>query len=335
MGIIEEWQDMLLKKYGKFTHKNIIIECILSVSKKYNMEIESAIKLVDKTIRGNDAEHDWSTLGHLQNFRNSCYMDSVLFALLAIPNKFIWNMLTKRLTNEMKKCSITSRYKIQSELVNIKRAILKGEKMKCVELRNLIANCKLTGFEDFNSSRPQDADEFLKYIFQILEEENFKYKITNNGSTDLKNFVKISSNDVCNASPVIDISLDVMNKISSSTTAELLKIPETGKLDKPIVSNGKKYDHISSQKIFLNYDYMVVHLPRAPFKKIIPSSEVNKLKLSSIVIWEGGHYYSYVNCGTTWWLFDDLKNDLKKIGNYNELIKIPKISTHSVLVFYV
>lgn len=337
--LIQEWQEKIYQKYDKKISKETLIKCISDVSKKHNISIEDAIYFIDKMINQNK-------LGHLQNFEQSCYMDSVLFSLLAVPNVFVEKMLRKKL-GKLDGCNIELRTKIQQEMREIKKSIIKGEQTKCVDFRKLLANCQVKGFEDFSKDEPRDADEFLKFIFRILEVENNTTKRLVYGTNTLGN---ISSKDLTlttktidkTASPVFDIDY---YSIKKGTTQEFLKIiDDSGELDTTFESDdGDSYKRRIQITQAYSYDYLVLNFQRLGTKfnnqPIIPSPDIilgngKSLSLNAIVVWEWGHYTSFIKCDNEWWFFNDIGTKVSKIGSYFDMIKISKVLTNSTLIFY-
>ena len=155
---------------------------------------------------------------------NSCYQDSVLLSLFAIPNKFIENNILEKDLNKIKEsqkeiiCSkdtkedIISKEDIQKELNKITNSIRnKGEKVEyCSKLRSLIKKCPSTSGQEFYGTGTQDAGEFVQYLFSIFNVEGmskFTKTILSNNldekiNEDSENTI-LSSYRKFNTSPII------------------------------------------------------------------------------------------------------------------------------------
>ncbi len=356
--LIQEWQDILKQKYKKDVSKCQLLLCILRVSKRHSINIEETIIWTDKFLMG---ERECAQLGSLANFNNSCYMDSVLFSLLAIPNSFIdKHILHKKLipfksSQDNIKCPIDVRKQIQQELVNLKKSIMKGERLKCINFRALLGKCKRKTFEDFSGNSPRDADEFLKYIFDIFEVEEgtntaITYVTNKLGHVKKENTTivdKIVTND---ASPIFDINYQ---SISKTTTLDKLikKVDDSGRLskeDRYKLSKDGKVKYFQRRLQYnrpTRHDYFIVNLERqAPYQeflntKVIPEETLsigNKiLRLFAIVIWDEGHYTSMLKC-KEWHYYNDLVRDIKNIGTYKEMLSYNEniVQTNGTLFFY-
>lgn len=112
---------------------------------------------------------------------NSCYMDSTLISLFAIPNKVITSNILKKNLNDFKtipkrwiSCSdnintdIERRKNIQVALNLITNSIRGLYNIKkCTMLRKFISQCP--GTQPFHKGETQDAGEFLSYLFTLFQ----------------------------------------------------------------------------------------------------------------------------------------------------------------------
>lgn len=156
----------------------------------------------------------------LDYVNNSCYMDSTLLSLFAIPNKVITdNILNKNLDIlkdiplKWAKCSnniekdIKRRKDIQKALNRITYSMRGLDSIKkCTMLRRLIANCP--GTQPFHQGGTQDAGEFLAYLFNVFQVDIAKTVRKTYGTNDkAKNplWKLIRTNVDKKASPIVDI----------------------------------------------------------------------------------------------------------------------------------
>ena len=152
---------------------------------------------------------------------NSCYMDSALLCIFAIPNKTITdNILNKDLTmlktldrRLWSNChnnidtDIKRRQDIQKTLNKITRS-MRGlnDVKKCTMLRSLIKKCP--GSQPFHGTDTQDSGEFLAYLFNLFQVDVAKTSRKSYGSNDLgkdPNWVLVGEQNDNYASPIIDV----------------------------------------------------------------------------------------------------------------------------------
>ena len=153
---------------------------------------------------------------------NSCYMDSVLLCIFAIPNKVITNNILEKDLNILKtidrplwsKCSsnidndIKKRQNIQIVLNNITNSMRGNGTVKtCSKLRSLIKECP--GTQPFHNTEPQDSGEFLAYLlnlFQVDIATVIRQTYGSNSSETKTGWVLVRSNKDKYASPIIDVT---------------------------------------------------------------------------------------------------------------------------------
>uniref|UniRef100_A0A6C0H304 WW domain-containing protein n=1 Tax=viral metagenome TaxID=1070528 RepID=A0A6C0H304_9ZZZZ len=123
--------------------------------------------------------------------KNSCYLDSALFAFFAGPKKFIDQLLNMKLEDKTDrmilgvcngqdwKTNILSRKAIQQELKNIYNSITRnGKEVEyCTNLRRTLVNCP--DAENYHTGAIADAGEFITYINNIFPtDKSIKKTIT-------------------------------------------------------------------------------------------------------------------------------------------------------------
>ena len=178
---------------------------------------------------------------------NSCYMDSTLLSLFAIPNKVITdNILNKNLDSledipmKWTKCSdniekdIKRRKDIQTALNKITNSMRGLDKIKkCTMLRRLIAKCP--GTQPFHLGGTQDAGEFLAYLFNIFQVDIAKTTRKTYGTNDKgkdPNWELIRTHVDKKTSPIIDIVSTTLKDIPKDyNIAKFLKKTEYTNLD--------------------------------------------------------------------------------------------------------
>jgi ubiquitin C-terminal hydrolase len=162
------------------------------------------------------------TISGLNYTGNSCYMDSALLSIFAVPNKTITdNILNKDLTNLKtigrnlwSRCSdkidkdIKIRQDIQKSINDITDS-MRGKKniKKCSNLRSLLKKCP--GSQPFHGTETQDSGEFIAYLFNIFQLDVATKKRKSYGTNSLgdkPNWVLVSSSKDKHSSPIIDIT---------------------------------------------------------------------------------------------------------------------------------
>lgn len=333
----------------------------------------------------NDDDNDWrdsdepsplqdgcaKRLKLLSYVGNSCYMDSTLLALFAIPNKQIDKDILKKNLDLLQinprsfKCSenreedIQRRKNIQTELNRITESMrgLNNVK-KCSMLRSLIAKCPHYS-QKFQSPIPQEAYEFLAYLFNLFEVNETHTLSTTWGAKEYVKgkkpvWVKTQETENTTASPIIPINLKF--PIKSSDTKGLVNYQFATTLEgwKPFGKNSGEFKAKAERKIIQSAPFIIFHLIRkikigrsSTFNNtvIIPSESIelgNKqiLNLSAIVIHTGGiHYVAVFKCEGEWYWYNDnpsgRKYVIRKLGTYQDMLKSsPNPATNGTLHFY-
>ena len=200
------------------------------ISKSDNYDVT---KLNTKIFINQNESHKSDTLSHsektcnikgLNYTGNSCYMDSTLLCIFAIPNKTITdNILKKDISNlkELKNIGINLWSKCHEDINNdikirqdIQKALnditdsMRGlyNVKKCSNLRSLIKKCP--GSQPFHGTGTQDSGEFLSYLFNLFQVDVANTRRRSYGSNDLSDKPKwtlVSEIIDKNSSPIIDV----------------------------------------------------------------------------------------------------------------------------------
>jgi uncharacterized UBP type Zn finger protein len=288
---------------------------------------------------------------------NSCYQDSVLLSLFAIPNKFIESNILEKDLNKIKEsqkeiiCSndtkedIKSKEEIQKELNKITNSIRnKGEKVEyCSMLRSLIKKCPSTSGQKFYETGTQDAGEFIQYLFSIFNVEGMSKStktilsnnLDENINEDSDNTV-LSSYRMFNTSPIILIP---SQKIIDSKITYYLDQYEDAMFDEKNLyrhSDGKSYKRRIEITNVNNTDYLIFYAQRLSlresssvkrnYNKIIPDETITlennkKLSLHAIVVHKSLHYTCYIKCKNYWFYYNDKSNKIDYVGSYKDMIE--------------
>ena len=241
---------------------------------------------------------------------NSCYMDSTLLSLFAIPNKVITdNILDKNLDSlryinlRWAKCSdnietdIERRKDIQTVLNKITNSMRGLDTIKkCTMLRSMIAKCP--GTQPFHLGGTQDAGEFLAYLFNIFQVDIAKTHRKIYGTNDMGKDPKwelIRTHVDKKTSPIIDIVSTTLKDIPKDyNIVKFLKTTEYSNLDEndrwypdrinnPSLSFLRKKEFYKMEKS----PYVVFNLIRTYGEVIFSKSKIKKfLGIQTKNIWK-------------------------------------------------
>ena len=114
-------------------------------------------------------------------------------------------------------------------------------------------------------------------------------------------------------------------------------------------SDGKTYKRRIEIKNIIESDYLIFYIQRLLterkrlYNKIIPDETITlqnnkKLNLHAIVVHRNVHYTCYIKCNNYWFYYNDMSDEIKYVGNYNDMIKNknkrPDPCTEGTLYFY-
>jgi len=226
--------------------------------------------------------------------KNSCYLDSALFAFFAGPTEFIYKMLNEDIEQNIdimipnvcyinnEKKDIESRKRVQEELRKIYESIMgTGPKVDfCTDLRNTFRNC--LNSERYDKGGIGDSGEFITYLLSILSFEpstiNINKYATNILGTNFKKIIEEkddydvyeSSKIEILASPVHVITSKIIKGIGDdqmNISDFLIQVDDTGTLEQkylfsPEDGTGRKYQRVI-ETIRIEYTpYLIFSLKR-------------------------------------------------------------------------
>ena len=302
---------------------------------------------------------------------NSCYQDSVMLALFAIPNQFIdENILHANISDitdkpnrqiicgKNKAEDLEFRTKIQTELQNITNSIRNGVRGKdCSLLRQMIKKCPSSSKQKFHEKGMQDASEFLQYLFALFEIEGMTQQITVQVSNDLAEFpseliTSEKDKDKETTAPIVPMFIQNPSSDTKINTNLFLQTIDDIKLDEDNLYRvkGKNYKRVIwSKKIISTPSFLVFYANRV-YKQgmkekrtnveITPAEEIkidSKLFLYAIVVHHQQHYTCYIRCGQLWFYYNDMNNQITFVGTYEQMLEVkgkPNVKSKGVLYFY-
>jgi hypothetical protein len=303
-------------------------------------------------------DEDYYILNGLSWTGNSCYIDSVIFALFAMPSKFIYQHLLSPITKSKNKqfCS-----KIQRELLHI-TVFLRSENKKpytCSNLRKIISTNPHS--QNFHLFDMNDASEFLMYILDIFNSTNIAISqnsvfVTSDKSIHPKNLI-LSSEHIFKDSSIIryidPFILKNLNQNKFHDIRDFLTLKSDEFLDEhnKLVFKSKKYNRKININVLLDSPYLIFNFDRALFSnfgrstflntKIVPSQILTlhsnrRLLLSTIIVFSNSHYICYFQNCFNWFIYNDLKNDkIQLIGSYFDMLNMsPSPISNGTLYFY-
>jgi len=292
--------------------------------------------------------------------KNSCYLDSALFAFFAGPKKFIHEMLTMTLEDKtadmlLKDCNgedwttnLAHRKKIQDELKKIYKSITRTgpEVKKCSDLRKALANCPNS--EEYHGGDIGDSGEFITYLTSLFPiQKNIIHittYLTNAIGIDLDQLLedypdtsKTENTELVSLVNVINPEKQELNvgrkfKLSDFLTEEL----DSGELEvqnEYIADNGNVYKRVITVRTVISSPYFIISLKRllerdGPMMTniFVPNLYIEILEqlftLTGVVMHTGGcHYVAVAKYNEKWWYYDDTSPLLIEFESFQEFVE--------------
>jgi ubiquitin C-terminal hydrolase len=247
---------------------------------------------------------------------NSCYQDSILLCLLAIPNSFVTKtILLKNVNNPYVE-------KVQDELIKITNIMRKCDSYyNCNNLRKILS--RFNPPQDFGGSDTQDAGEFLQYLFRLFNIETTRRKIEIYTSKNLDKKPTLSSKRIETMTPFILIPYHkIDNKLRISDMIE--------NIDDEITSDTQirkiEYSDIYEAPFLVFNAQRTILGKNRNFNYIYPDRIIKVgnryLELYGIVIHISNHYTAFIKCNKDHWFFyNDMYDKIKKIGEYRDIFE--------------
>jgi uncharacterized UBP type Zn finger protein len=305
---------------------------------------------------------------------NSCYLNSVLYSLLAIPNNFIDELLSydikQRPGVDNKIEDVKVRQEIQQELMLLKnyiRCFIPGIKLRynSNNLRNIFKKLEINNPESkWWDGKPKDSGEFLIFLMDLFQSKTNTSFMEQSGY-HMESGVKVKDDVIIDTkkSVVVSVENEQLNKREIKITKFLnqtfkhkWEAPSRvgAPLDPWISKDGKQYTVRIQEKKIIDSKYIIFNIMRKYISveagrlikrinksKIIPGKsftiESGKIFfLSSIVVYVSKcHYVCYYVCDSVWYLHDDTETKIKKIGDYTDLLNEDvDVQRNGVLYFY-
>lgn len=284
---------------------------------------------------------------------NSCYVDSVLVALFAVPTTF-----TDKIIYDKDVHSNNTKH-VQKQLRKIVES-MRGKRVvnTCSDLRLTFKQFK--NQENYWDTNTKDAGEFLVYLLSLFPETNTAMLVeTGYYTNDLSSsnpLDKVKSNMILDkrASTVWSIdSIYLSEQPTDTKLSELSRMKFISIFDEKNMyrnmETGKTYRKKTSIRTLVDAPYIIFNVMRKNVitnklitTPIIPDVNITlpsgtNFVFSAVVVYVSGHYVCYFSCENIWYFYDDLGGmyNIKKIGVYSDLLNaIPSVKASGVLYFY-
>lgn len=208
------------------------LETYPDYNNKYNM---MALEIIDIIYKPVFSSMNCNYKG-LSWVGNSCYMDSVLFALFSTATNFVYNnVLNTRLKRENGPrfcCSETNRNvpiemaseidlevrkAVQGQLRDIYTSITGGSNTEtCTQLRRVLRRCP--NVENYHDTRIKDAGEFLTYILEMFPTNVARRKYITYVTNDI---ISENPTDMLESSSYVDDRSSIINMVDSHELQKL------------------------------------------------------------------------------------------------------------------
>jgi hypothetical protein len=319
-----------------------------------------------------DATTTTQSLRGMTNYGGfSCYMDSALFALFAIPNDFITRHILEKdvsTTTIQKMCNLKE---IQKSLKALTKQIRgQGRPFTCQPLLTSIQKyCRPDIPENYRFYQPEQRDplDVIDFLFQLFDvvpntsiQRQTTYKTYQTPRLSREHHQQhkqhksrsVTENNHC-IWHVPSTSL-----ITPSLSQNLTQITEEDNLENPFIEDGDRFRYRYVKTTFKVPSYFIMSLDRIqraqvvhPFieTEVTPSEQIQSRQLFAIIVQTGfvggtrrggyignGHYKCYFkNNDGRWYLYDDIvRSNIRWIGTYKQLIQIKEVLRRSMLLFY-
>lgn len=254
------------------------------------------------------------SVSFLHNYNNSCYIDSLLVVLHSITN-------VKTLL-KIKKDSNTN---VSKEL---KKAIIALDVQKIRKIMKDNDNNMYDDGDDWEHDQMEPIDVLMYWSNYFNFPNNVKYRESVYGIN--KNKCKFLIKE--------RIRKSAFNSDLYINSVDNVKVSFNHSMTVP--SNISGYTEKEIKKEFIEAPMLMVHinrnvLSRKSHHKVIANYKKKNMELKAVIVHSGshrgGHYTAYIKKGTTWYYYDDMKSDYKRIGSH-----LPSSAFHACTdLFYV
>ena len=304
--------------------------------------------------------------------KNSCYMDSVLFALFSTPQPFVDKfMLKQRYTSTMdglcgdqSRDMFTAFKKVLKQIVDDLRESTQSKKV-CHSFRQFLrtyASCAFVEISSpFANHQQQEAFEFLQFILsgfgfgrrkvgaEIVYRKRYGLKL--NSKIEWKEWFSRDDNTYSIVHRVPYQEFTTHKNLGSYLHYKIkdcsLNLQDTKWNGEPV---NCFEEHVILQKfadlLILSIEREnpasgVIHHQALQIPPTITDCNGKILTLDAVVVHLGkttksGHYVCFKKCDDQWFLMDDMKSKLVTYTSWSEVLRssLANVRTHGVLYFY-
>jgi len=301
----------------------------------------------------------------------SCYMDSALFALFAIPNDFITRHILEKDVSTITIQKMCNLMEIQKSLQALTKKIRgrQGRPFTCEPLLISIRRyCRRDIPENYRFYQPEQRDplDVIDFLFQLFDvvpktsvQRQTTYKTYQTPALSREHHQQhkqyksrsVTKNNHC-IWHVPSTSL-----ITPSLSQNLTQITEEDDLENPFIEGGNRFRYRYVKTTFKVPSYFIMSLDRIQRAQVVhqfietevtPSEQIQLRQLFAIIVQTGfdqgtriggyigkGHYNCYFKNNGRWYLYDDIvQTKIQLIGTYEQLIQIEEVLRRSMLLFY-
>lgn len=283
----------------------------------------------------------------------SCFMDSVLFAILFPRQGYFKELLEKDITlDDVKTCSnyigdleagVEYLYRFQRELSELADNMRNGisPNLTCKPIIKMMKKCgSIT--KELMSGDEQDDSEFLIALMQMYNLEPTTVVINKELSNDKINWVTIT-NDYekqsvleINLAEKMDASAELVSWYQRVVISDYQEVPES---DRPRDSDGNTYRYMREKTTINDSKALIFHVSRRQIKdgeyikntteidftQYIEKTPKEYYALQAVTVHHGdatgGHYTAFFKYGGDWFHYDDLKDERVKITSWQKVQK--------------
>ena len=337
------------------------VESKKSEKKKKKLDSKKAEKKKATSDSPGSSKSKCLTFGRFENISQSCYIDSVLFSLLAVPNEFINKYILRNDLKNLKdivvpKSTIQNIQKILNEY-QAKIFENKSQIFNCKKIMDVMKGIKLGGYDMGADGKQYDAGEFLLFLLRLFELDVVTVQTTNYGTMSKDSTVPFremveTSRQRTNNGLIHMVPRDLLRASEPNVELEdfLNKVDWGREFESGYTaSDGRHYPRRIMTSEVIHAPYLVFLVQRDYHNKIIkkpvnPTKTINfpskaTLSLSAIVEYNGdikrGHYVCYFVCDDNWYKYDDMGPSITHVGKYEDMLtKNPTVKHSGVLYFY-
>lgn len=241
----------------------------------------------------------------LQNENNSCYLDSILFAMLHDPKSPTCRFLTKLNPKQ----DTPNVQRIMAELNTIAATFQTKTRHSLAPLRKLLQKSQHGSINwTHEQIEPLDFLIFIQDIFKVRNCLQFREEVRSENKVVTSHTIRSPFVDIVNGTSPVNLRNIYPIRVSKET------------FDSPLWRHKYK-ERIETRTLLSCSKFLMVHVTRLSdgatksTEKVTPLSKITMAKeitLRAIIVHHGssngGHYTCLYKCGRKWYEFDDMES---------------------------